>query len=432
LSDHGVPSSSSSFSRIVVFDSQVRENFYPLSLTRPTFDFLCGTKSLLQNIEDSLESEVTDLLVPKYLEAICKEYHPRKKINESVSERCLVVNGLTKPSFSLLSEIKKALRDRKTDFVVTDRDGNSLFGVFDNLHPEDLSSVEKRRGVERKSIAGEQEGGNAIFRFPWEIVSENSEAIRKQAANFPKSEARQFELLGSKLHAASSAEIERYVTIDTRKGEVILDEGSKAESFSHITGPAYIGQHSIIKSAKIREGTSIGNVCRIGGEVEDSILFDYTNKNHDGFIGHSIIGSWVNLGALTTNSDLKNSYGQIKVEMNGKSANTGLVKVGCFIGDMTKASIGTLIMSGKKIGVSSQVFGTIVDDVPSFTLFANSLGTKSREIFLESAIETQRRMMERRSLKMTQTYVDLIKSVYNLTSKDRIAKQVSRGRFEFQ
>lgn len=416
------------FSRIVVFESHIRENFYPLSLTRPAFDFLCGTKSLLENIESALESKATDLIVPKYLEGICRGDHPQQRVNDSISERCLAVSGLTSPMFPLLSEIKKVLDEKKSDLVVTDSDGNAIFGVFEELHPETLASTEQTVGIQRRAISNENMD-SAVLRFPWEMVSKNPDIIRKQASAFLDSEKRDFEILGSKLHVASSAQIGRYVTADTRNGDVIIDEDAVVESFSHITGPAYIGKNSIVKSAKIREGTSVGKACRASGEIENSIVFDYTNKNHDGFIGHSILGSWVNIGALTTNSDLKNTYGQIKVNLQGTSRNTGLNKVGCFVGDMSKTSIGTLIMSGKTIGVSSQVFGNVTDDVSSFTLYSKSSG-ESREIYLESAIETQRRMMERRNIRMTQNYSDMIKSVYNLTSKERIAKQVTKGKFE--
>jgi UDP-N-acetylglucosamine diphosphorylase / glucose-1-phosphate thymidylyltransferase / UDP-N-acetylgalactosamine diphosphorylase / glucosamine-1-phosphate N-acetyltransferase / galactosamine-1-phosphate N-acetyltransferase len=422
--------SSLAFSRIVVFDSYIRENFYPLSLTRPTFDFLCGTKSLLQNIEDGLNSKITDLIVPKYLEAICKDDHPQTRVNDSISEKCLAVNALVNPTFPLLSEIKKAVQEKRKGFVVTDQDGNPVFGVFERLRPEVLATKEKTAGIERKPISNSENQNPPIFQHPWKMVSRNSDVIRKQAKGFEDSGKRDFELLGSKLHVDSSAEVQRFVTIDTRNGDVILEKGARIESFSHITGPAYIGKDSIIKSAKIREGTSIGSNCRASGEIEESIVYDYTNKNHDGFIGHSILGSWVNLGALTTNSDLKNTYGNIKVNLQGTSTNTGLNKVGCFVGDMTKTAIGTLIMSGKTMGVSSHVFGTVGEDVPSFTLYAKSLGAKSCEIYIESSVETQRRMMERRNIKMTQNYLEMIKAVYNLTMKDRTAKKVTKGKFE--
>ncbi len=218
--------------------------------------------------------------------------------------------------------------------------------------------------------------------------------------------------------------------MDSRHGPIIVDDLAVIQSQSHITGPCYVGEKSVIKSARVREDTSIGRECRVGGEVEASIISDYSNKNHDGFIGHSIIGSWVNMGALTTNSDLKNTYGEIRATVKSRDIKTGSVKVGCFIADMAKTSIGSLISSGNSIGVSSQVFGLVLENVPSFAMHAKSLQAESREIYIDSAIKTQQRMMERRGVTMTQSYSDMMKYVFEITSEDRAARGVRPGKFE--
>jgi UDP-N-acetylglucosamine diphosphorylase/glucosamine-1-phosphate N-acetyltransferase len=427
--------SSLPFSRIAVFDLEMRENFYPISLTRPTFEFLCGTKSLLQNIEDSLDAKVSDLFVPRYLKGVCEDCHPDKRVNTAITERFLAINSLVNPNFPLVSHIANSLQLAKgKDFVAVDPENNPIFGIFEkNLRVEALLSKKKERdgNITRKVISSRDDRNPPIFHFPWEMISANSDVIRAQASGLKDSPKGDFELLGSKLHVGESAEIQRFVTVDTRNGDVLIDEGARIDSFSHITGPAYIGRGSIIKSAMIREGTSIGKGCRVAGEVEESILFEYTNKNHDGFVGHSIFGSWVNLGALTTNSDLKNTYGNIKVNLRARTTiDTGINKVGCFVGDMCKTAVGTVIMSGKTIGVSAHLFGAIADDVPSFTIYAKSLHKgQPKETYLKSSIETQKRVMERRNVRMTKNYEEMIKSVYDLTAKDRRAKRVSKGKF---
>ncbi len=425
-------SSSLAFDRIVVFDSYLRENFYPLSLARPTFEFLCGTRSLLESIESSLGSNVTDLIVPKYLESVCREKHGCYKVNEEVNSRCLAINSLLSPNFPISKEIEKVSQDPNGDVVVSDREGNPAFGIFEKFRPEALATRERTVGVNRQFLSDES-SNHCLITHPWDMNSINGEVIKSQAKGLevtsPNNQG--YEVLGSRLHVAESAEVEHYVTFDTRSGDIIIADDAKIQSFSHFQGPAYIGKKTIVKSARIREGTSVGAACRVGGEVEECILSDYVNKNHDGFLGHSLLGSWVNLGALTTNSDLKNTYGQIKVKLSGPSPiSTGLNKVGCYIGDMSKTAIGTLIMSGKTLGVSSQVFGTLTEDVPSFTLYAKSHREESSEIYIESAIETQRRMMERRGVKMTTNDADLVKALFNLTAKDRIAGQVKKERFE--
>jgi glucose-1-phosphate thymidylyltransferase len=140
----------------------------------------------------------------------------------------------------------------------------------------------------------------------------------------------------------------------------------------------------------------------------------------------------VNLGALTTNSDLKNTYGKISVKIGRKSIDSGETKVGVFLGDMSKTAIGSFLNSGRKVGVGSHVFGTVSDDVPSFTMYGKSLGSRSAEIFLESVLSTQKRMMERRGLQMTEAMISLIRSVYKMTKGERGFQRVAKTRFKLR
>ena len=139
--------------------------------------------------------------------------------------------------------------------------------------------------------------------------------------------------------------------IDQRRRDLGGFEVGRVLPFTRIEGPAYIGRESQLFRAHIREGTSIGPVCRIGGELEASIVHGWCNKYHDGFLGHSYVCPWVNLGALTTNSDLKNDYSPVRVPLAGESLDTGSTKVGCFIGDHTKTALASLINTGSSIGV---------------------------------------------------------------------------------
>ena len=133
------------------------------------------------------------------------------------------------------------------------------------------------------------------------------------------------------------------MSIDARQGPVLIDRGAVIHSFSRIEGPCYIGPQTWIMGAKIRAGTTLGPQCRIGGEVECAIVQGHAKKYHDGFLGHSYIGEWVNLAAATQSSDLRNDYGTIKVTVNGQRMSTGRTKVGSFIGDHTKSGLGVLL-----------------------------------------------------------------------------------------
>jgi hypothetical protein len=169
----------------------------------------------------------------------------------------------------------------------------------------------------------------------------------------------------------------------------------------------------------------------VGGELEETIVQGYTNKYHLGFLGHAYVGEWVNLGAATTNSDLKNTYGNVQVMAGGKRVDTGSTKVGCFIGDHVKASIGTQIYTGKTLGVGSHVHGFVTDDVPSFTIWAKSLGAKPTELEFQSIIKTQERVLSRRGVKQTKEDVELLKNLFKLTAGERKKAGVAKRKFAF-
>ena len=197
------------------------------------------------------------------------------------------------------------------------------------------------------------------------------------------------------------------------KGAVRIEEGVEIEPCAVLDarqGPIYIGRGTIIKAgANLRGPLSIGPECRIGGEVVHSIFHGHSNKAHYGFIGHSYIGEWVNLGAGTTNSNLKNNYGTVKVRVNGREVDTGQQFMGCFIGDYAKTGIGTLIPTGAVIGIGANVFGggLIPKDIPSF-----SWGTEGRYDW-EKFLGAVAAMMQRRGKILTKPEIEKLKKVYD-------------------
>jgi UDP-N-acetylglucosamine diphosphorylase / glucose-1-phosphate thymidylyltransferase / UDP-N-acetylgalactosamine diphosphorylase / glucosamine-1-phosphate N-acetyltransferase / galactosamine-1-phosphate N-acetyltransferase len=429
-------------SDLLVFESNLAENFYPLTLTRPFFSFLLGGMSILERIQTAIGRPVTDITVPKYLEGFCQEKYPKIRVNQPVSAQCLAISSHISPTLDTMTLLRKVRDEKKSNFIAVEESGLPLFAFGDEFKPEFLASSRSQDRFKVVQILADSPKP-AIMKFPWELVSENSEAIKldysnpnnekkfpeldsKSSSNFPQKP----EVLGDRLLISPNASLESFVSIDTRKGPVIIEDGATIHSFSRISGPAYIGKDSVVKSARIREGTSVGLNCRVGGEIDASIINDFSNKQHDGYIGHSIIGSWVNIGANATNSDLKNTYGPISATIRGAKVQSNSIKVGCYLADMSKTSIGALIFSGKKIGVCSNVFGEVVDDIPSFSFFSQNLETRFTEIYLESAIETQKRMMERRGMKITQAFIDMMKSVYSMTSKDRLSKDVKQEKFD--
>ncbi|MCB1323651.1 MAG: glucose-1-phosphate thymidylyltransferase [Spirochaetales bacterium] len=148
------------------------------------------------------------------------------------------------------------------------------------------------------------------------------------------------------------------VVIDTREGSVILSDGVRVSSFSYLAGPLFVAPGARLDNVRVAGGCVIGREVRLGGEVENCIVDDFSNKHHEGFIGHSLIGRWVNLGAITTTSDLKNNYGNVRMQVGpGLSLDTNQIKFGSIIGDCVKTAIGTMLNTGTVIDFGANVFG---------------------------------------------------------------------------
>jgi UDP-N-acetylglucosamine diphosphorylase/glucosamine-1-phosphate N-acetyltransferase len=196
-------------------------------------------------------------------------------------------------------------------------------------------------------------------------------------------------------------ELARDVAVDTRGGPVVLGAGVRVMPHAYLEGPLHVGSGSIIKAgAAIYGETSLGVVTRIGGEVGESTFLDLANKQHEGFIGHAYIGSWCNLGALTTNSDLKNTYGTIRVDLGAGPEDSGQRFVGVMMGEHAKTAIGTLLNTGTTVGFASNVFGSGFPDkrLPCFT-WGDGRGDDRHDP--QRALATARTVMARRGCRTT-------------------------------
>jgi UDP-N-acetylglucosamine diphosphorylase/glucosamine-1-phosphate N-acetyltransferase len=215
------------------------------------------------------------------------------------------------------------------------------------------------------------------------------------------------------------AEVEPMVLFDTTKGPVMVDRGAVVQSFSRLEGPCYVGPETRVLAGRLK-GSSFGPHCRIGGEVECSIVQGHSNKAHEGFLGHSYLGEWVNLGAGTQTSDLRNDYGPVAMTLGGGRVETGLLKVGAFVGDHTKTSIGCLFNTGSTVGP----FAHLVTDgsllprcLPAFCQF--SRGQVRERTDLAEVFTAAGRMMVRRGVPWTQGHAEFFLGLYERTSAER-------------
>jgi UDP-N-acetylglucosamine diphosphorylase / glucose-1-phosphate thymidylyltransferase / UDP-N-acetylgalactosamine diphosphorylase / glucosamine-1-phosphate N-acetyltransferase / galactosamine-1-phosphate N-acetyltransferase len=206
------------------------------------------------------------------------------------------------------------------------------------------------------------------------------------------------------------------VVLDASNGPIITGTNVKIMANAVIEGPCFIGNNSIIKiGAKIYGKTSIGEFCKVGGEVENSVIHAYSNKQHDGFLGHSYIGEWVNIGADTNTSDLKNTYSEIKVRLRDYDINTGRIFVGLLCGDHTKTAINTTFNTGTVAGICGILVadGFLPNKIPSFAW----RGTKGCSLYkIEKAMEVAKTVMKRRNKELLDEEIELIKDEYRLAT----------------
>ena len=270
-----------------------------------------------------------------------------------------------------------------------------------------------------------------LFAGYWDLVESNGLAIAGQARRFDEPIRLPSDVVVrgplSNVMLAEGAELEGNVTLDARLGPIVIDRGASVESFSRLMGPCYVGPRAKLYSALIGGGTSIFEGCRVGGQVESSILMPFTNKAHFGYVGDSYVGSWVNLGAGCTFSNLKNTYGNVRPVVGGEKLDSGMMKLGPAVGDMAKLSIGSLVYAGRFVGTGSHVSGLAAADVPSFAYYDGQTG-RMVELELESVLETQRRMMERRGLSLGKSEEALVRQAFASTAQERRKAGALKGR----
>ncbi|MGP0062364.1 MAG: hypothetical protein ACLQGP_02015, partial [Isosphaeraceae bacterium] len=223
-----------------------------------------------------------------------------------------------------------------------------------------------------------------------------------------------------RLRIHDTARIDPYTVFDTTNGPIMLGPNVWVQPFTRIEGPCSIAAETQLFRANVRGCVTIGPNCRIGGEVEAAIVHGHSNKYHEGFLGHAYVGEWVNLGAITSNSDLRNDYGEVFVPLQGDPIPTGQAKVGCFVGDHTRTGMGSMLNTGTSIGVMCNVLPAgilLPKHVPSFT--AVLYGRVAQGFPIEKLFETARTVMGRRGKVFTEQEEQLYLSIFDQTRLER-------------
>ena len=417
--------------KLVIFEHPGFDALYPLTYLRPSFELRCGYAALAERLahmvpHDEISFCLREVLVPTASQRLDGVLNPW---NELAGSDVLFVNGCWLPEGPI--EVPKrgqvAVCDGQVIYARPTVDQHRTSGLADVTNIEDLD-----KWLTGLPVTASLEA--RLVTRPWHLIEYNPEVMKEDFARIGLGGVQgrmspHAAIIGSKdgFCLAPTAEVQAMSVIDTTHGPVLIDEGVKVFPFSRIEGPAYIGPETQIVGANIREGCSIGPMCRIGGELEECIIHGYSNKYHDGFLGHAYVCEWVNLGALTTNSDLKNDYSNVQVYVRGRLEDTGSHKVGCFIGDHTKTSIGTFLNTGTVAGVMCVLVGSggvLPKKLPSFCWYLNERFFKGSGF--KSALATAAKVTSRRGRELTDADMELLKSVQQQT-RDELREAVKRS-----
>lgn len=413
--------------QLCIFEDEYHSRLFPLTYFRPVYDLRCGAFSLREKIQRAYGGIPVSLHCREYLHDYQSLKNPGVPVNEITASRCLFVNGRVVAGGDFARVVPLDAGADKI-YMSGDRVVAALVGGTKLQRLKDrgggILSATDFEGIPARKVEA------TMVDYPWNLVNHNGAQLRVDcSALMKKTRSKNIRgkvsegafLLNKKdIYIGDGSEVLPAVVIDAEDGPVYIGKNVKILPQATIIGPVYIGDGSVIKvGAKIYEDTTIGPVCKIGGEVEASIIHGYSNKQHDGFLGHAYIGAWVNLGAGTTNSDLKNNYGLVKVFINGELTDSGSQFVGVTIGDHSKTAINSMFNTGTVIGVSSNIFGSGFPPkyVPSFSWGA--AGETFTTYGLDRAIEVAGRVMARRKMRLTDADVALFKKIFELTSTER-------------
>jgi len=387
------------------------DRFWPLADTRPVAELLAGTRSFLarwtarQGPPAALwcDPAVTGAADRARLRPPCNAWP-----DPALGYRIAIATWIPPAGFHF-GDDRAELRDggAAVAWRLAPEDARSLAGT--------ASAAEAREALSALDPPAREAGGR-ILDSVWAVMTANPELVADDAADFSSADTIRgvdpFVLLGeaSMLEVGPGVAIGPFVVLDAREGAIVLDAGARVEPHSVLRGPLYLGPGSAILGGVV-EGSSIGPGCKIHGDLEHSIVQGYTNKAHEGFVGHSVLGEWVNLGAGTTNSDLKNTYGAVRLDGPGGEIETGLLKAGSFVGDHVKTGIGTLLTTGARIGVGSHVFGGGVSPrwLPHFSWHD---GRERTEVRWDAFHRTAETVMSRRGETMSDSERDLLAALH--------------------
>ena len=386
----------------ILFDSSVRNSLLPFTFTRPVADIRIGVLTIREKWEKFLGFTTTSI-TEEYLEA----KYPMVELEENV-----LINASFLPTKSLVEQVRN-LSENQAIFK-----GEEVIAFFTSDTQEDVDFTLY------KQI--ECSGDVLQLKNTWDIFSLNDKAIKADYDLI--TQGRTSAPIPEGVHAINKENIfiEEGATIsfsslNASTGPIYIGKDSEIMEGCLVRGPFALCEYSILKmGAKVYGATTLGPYCKVGGEVNNSVLFGFSSKGHEGFLGNSVLGEWCNVGADTNTSNLKNNYAEVKLWDYHKErfTNTGLQFCGLMMGDHSKCGINTMFNTGTVIGVSANIFGSGFprNFIPSFS-WGGAAGFTTYQ--LNKVIEVAKVVMKRRELEWSEIDEKILQHVFDETAKNR-------------
>jgi UDP-N-acetylglucosamine diphosphorylase/glucosamine-1-phosphate N-acetyltransferase len=392
----------------VLFDGAVRDQLLPFTHTRPVADIRCGIMTMRQRWEMLLQADTATLT----------QTHLRSLFPYEPGLPGTWVNGAVFGT----KELADAIRQLPADTLL-EQDGLVLAA-----HTAGGQSFTADHVEQELTILNKQSFSGKVLRLqqPWDIFSLNEQAIALDYALLTEGRSSQplpdyVTVMGKEQVFVEPGAVIAPCIINAAKGPVYIGKDAEIMEGCMVRGPFALGEHAVLKmGAKVYGATTIGDGCKVGGEISNVVFFANSNKGHDGFLGNAVIGEWCNLGADTNCSNLKNNYDTVKVwsESKNQLESTGLQFCGLLMGDHSKCGINTMFNTGTVVGVSANIYGGDFPEkfVPSFS-WGGSGGMTTYSF--DKAMDTARRMMARRNLDLSEAAEAMYHHIFTGTAIQR-------------
>lgn len=404
----------------LVFEDEKVSRLKPLVNLKPVYGLYTGFRSLAEKLEDATAGRVRlTWHLRAYLAPVYSEQHPEKILNRIDGEELFLINGRLVSDDVAAEIIIDAALDpgcalMQGDNLLFARLRRSDFPCLSGDRPADLLDTQ----LLAEGLSVQQTEGFRIIDNLWDVIAFHPDEMARDGRTLETGV-----LAGdihpsavivnrSNIYVAPGAVVKAGAVLDAEDGFISVGSGAVVESHALVMNNVFLAPWAKVKAAaRVYSNVFVGTASKVGGEVEDSLVEPFANKQHDGFLGHSYISSWCNLGAGTNTSDLKNNYSSVRLLMEGREVSTGLQFLGLLMGDHAKCSINSMFNTGTIVGTGANVFGGGFPPKEVYPFTWGSAAGGFGPYMIDKAVETARTVMERRQVVMSGAYEEMFRFI---------------------